>query len=87
MNEGLEQKVQWIGGLFSSADALSVSCYDAQGAILATTCPQAELMDRAIEMCESKLSVFNHFKTATNPYIMGLPFGLVWIAAADPTGA
>lgn len=34
MNEGLEQKVQWIGGLFSSADALSVSCYDAQGAIL-----------------------------------------------------
>ncbi len=83
MNESLERKVQWIGGLFSSADALSVSCYDAQGEILTTTCPQAELMDRALEMCESKLSVFNHFKTATNPYITGLPFGLVWIAVAD----
>ena len=76
MNESLERKVQWIGGLFSSADALSVSCYDAQGEILTTTCPQAELMDRALEMCESKLSVFNHFKTATNPYITGLPLAL-----------
>lgn len=85
MNESLERKVQWIGGLFSSADALSVSCYDARGELLATNCPQAELMNRALEMCESKQSVFNHFKTAANPYIAGLPFGLVWVAVADKT--
>lgn len=83
MNESLEQKVQWIGGLFGSADNLSVSCYDIQGRILASTCPQAELMDCALEMCESKLSVLKYFRTETNPYIMGLPFGLVWIAVAD----
>ena len=85
MNGNFEKKLQWIGGLFSSADDLSISCYDSQGNLLATTCPQAELFDCAFEMCESKLNVFNYFKTETAPYIAGLPFGLVWIAAADKT--
>lgn len=81
----MENRIKWIGDLFQSVEPVYLWCYDDQGRPVATNCPEGMIPDAVFDLRDWRRCMLNHFQVSQNPYIMGSPFGILWICVMDKT--
>ena len=84
MNQA-DRRFQWIGDLFQSVEPIYLWCFDDQGHAIATNCPDEQIPDAVFDLIGWRQDMTRHFKDSDAPYIMGSPFGVLWICVADKT--
>ncbi len=79
----IENKIEWIGDLFQSVEPIYIWCFDLDGRVVATNNPEIELIDQLFVIHSWRQYMLRHFQLKDSPYIMGSPFGIVWMCAVD----
>ena len=80
-----DRRFQWIGDLFQSVEPVYLWCFDGQGCAIATNCPDEQIPNAVFDLIGWRQDMVRHFKDSDAPYIMGSPFGILWICVADKT--
>lgn len=78
-----QNRLEWISNLFQSVEPVYLWCFNEEGIITATTSPEDFLPDEAFDIRDWRQCMLRHFKQTATPYIIGSPFGIVWIAVID----
>ena len=81
----MQERVKWIGDLFQAVEPVYLWCYDEQGHPIASNCPQEVIPDAIFDLRDWRRCMLRHFEESDNPYIMGSPFGILWICVLDKT--
>lgn len=58
-------------------------CYDAEGCLLTSNCPEEELFSTAFSMLGCRERMLSYWKTHTAPVTLGSGLGLIWGAAFE----
>ena len=77
------QNTNLLSELFRCGDELYLWCYDADGTLLKSNCPEASLFDTAFEIFDCKRMMLEYAETQDNPATIGTAFGMKWGAAFE----
>ena len=77
------QNMNLFRELVRSGGDIYTWCYDADGNLLESNCPEEELLATAFSMLGCKERMLSYAKTHTNPVTLGSGLGLIWGAAFE----
>ncbi len=79
--EQMRNKLDQLSGLFGVAETVYAWCYNENGTLLCSNCPDETVLNAAFDMVLCKYRTIEHYQNSDHPYIAALPFGLVWMTA------
>ncbi len=77
----VQENLEMISGLFGVSDPVYAWCYEENGQLVASNCPEEHALDAAFDLVFCKSRTLEHYQENDTPYIAGLPFGLIWLTA------
>ncbi len=85
MDGKVQKNLNTISGLFGVTDTVYAWCYEESGQLVASNCPEETALNAAFDLVMCKYRMLEHYQERDTPYIAGLPFGLIWLTAAETT--
>ena len=79
--EHIQKNLDRISGLFGVTETIHAWCYDENGTLLLSNCPEESILNSAFDLVLCKYRMLEHYQDHDSPYIAALPFGLVWLTA------
>ncbi len=77
----VQKNLDMISGLFGVTDPVYAWCYEENGQLVASNCPEEHALNAAFDLVMCKYRMLEHYQESNAPYIAGLPFGLIWLTA------
>ena len=76
-----------LSELFLCGSNIYTWCYDAEGRLLTSNCPEEKMLDTAFELFDCKQQILEYAVEHDNPISVGTAFGLRWGAAFEKENA
>ncbi len=77
----VQKNLAMISGLFGVSDPVYAWCYEENGQLVASNCPEEHALNAAFGLVMCKYRMLEHYQECDTPHIAGLPFGLIWLTA------
>lgn len=77
----IQESLNRISGLFGVTETIYTWCYNENGTLLMSNCPEESILNAAFDLVLCKHRMLEHYQRSEHPYIAALPFGLVWLTA------
>lgn len=77
----VQKNLDLISGLFGVSNPVYAWCYEENGELVASNCPEEHALNAAFDLVMCKYRMLEHYQECDTPHIAGLPFGLIWLTA------
>lgn len=79
----LFQKIQLLAELIRCGDEVYTWCYQADGKLLYSNCPEKEFLDEAFELFGCKQQMLEYAQNHSKPVTLGTAMGMEWAVAFE----